>query len=197
MSYEAHATMIITCITTSVYVYAIVELVNICLAMCIIASKAIPPTDCLSLLFNVWFGFMTFLLVHSIRSIIFALFFPDTTKTPEAKPKSTMFLLDDAKTGIRLDTTLDISSIAAYLFMNALTAHGPPNPATAETPNPATAEPLTTEPQPATETPPKSPGTPDSERSQAETAGRDTETRPRHFKRPATTEEILRESETD
>lgn len=84
MAYETHVTMAINCITTSLYIYAVIELVKVCLGMITIAAKHIPPTDCLSMVFNLWFGIMTFSVVMAVRPILSSLFSRvETQKTPE------------------------------------------------------------------------------------------------------------------
>jgi len=164
MSYETHVTMAINCITTSVYIYAVLELVSICLIMISLTAKNVPPTDCLSTLFNVWFGVVTIGLVVAVRSLICALCFPDVTKENMTQPISTLIAGKDGMT-FRFTQHEDnsnanplVACIAKIILREQpKSTNAPSDQSTAATAQAAQ--------------PPKSPGTPDSERSQAETEG--------------------------
>jgi hypothetical protein len=164
MSYENHVTMAINCITTSVYIYAILELVSTCLVMITLTAKNVPPTDCLSTLFNVWFGVVTFGLVMAVRSLICALCFPDVTKEKMTQPISTLIAGKDGMS-FRFTQNEDNAKASPLVFSIAKiilreqpkSTNAPSDQSTAATAQAAQ--------------PPKSPGTPDSERSQAETEG--------------------------
>jgi hypothetical protein len=164
MSYETHVTMAINCITTSVYIYAVLELVSTCLIMISLTAKNVPPTDCLSTLFNVWFGVVTFGLVVAVRSLICALCFPDVTKEKITQPISAIFAHKDGM-GFRFTQHEDndktdrlVCCISKIIFdEQSKSTNAPSDQSTAATTQAAQ--------------PPKSPGTPDSERSQAETEG--------------------------
>lgn len=167
MSYETHVTMAIKCITTSIYVYAVVELLAECLAAMIVAAKSVPPTDSFSMLFNIWFGFVIFTLVVALRPLIHALFFSEATSKKLLEPVCSLVICnkDDCSSKYAIfDKTL-----AAFLFEHnkiAGTQHAATDPKPSEPVHPAPAATA------QSTTPPKSPGTPDSlgeERSQADT----------------------------
>ena len=177
MSYETHVTMAINCITTSVYVYAVFELISVCLAMMTIAAKTIPPTDCLSMLFNLWFGIVTLGIIMSMKSLLYALFFSDAAKQKLTSPDCSLIICNKDDSALKYniyDYNDKTITLAATLFKLSLMANTEPS-GSATGPKPS--EPTQpTHPAPAataqSTTPPKSPGTPDSlneERSQADT----------------------------
>ena len=170
MSYEAHATMAINCITVSVYTYAVLELIAVCLTMMLITAKNVPPTDFLSFLFNIWFGIMTFAIVMAMRTLLAALFFSDAFKETIKQPSSTTTIAHDDGSGVKytqyggsesgsVGPLLFKLSMLKFLAGNAEASQAPPQPEAAKPAEPA-------DPTPAQ---PKSPGTPDSERSGADT----------------------------
>ena len=161
MSYETHVTMAINCIATSIYVYAVFELITVCLTMIIFASKNVPPTDFFSMLFNVWFSLVTVVMVTILRSLLFALFFPDSVKE---KPICAFSSVGNGKNILNYsmyENKDEAIRLGGYLFNTNIAAQLP-----------SVAKPVDSNPAKTAQTPPKSPGTPDSsaeERSQAET----------------------------
>ena len=144
MAYEQHVTMAINCITTSVYVYAVIELVTVCLGMIVIAAKHIPPTDCLSMVFNLWVGIVALGIVVGVRPILSLLFSAETQKTPE--PICSFAVANENQSGFQFtmyEKSNEAVTLGSYLFSTNNAAK--------------------------TTTPPKSPGTPDEERSQEDT----------------------------
>ena len=150
MAYEQHVTMAINCITTSVYVYAVIELVSVCLGMIVIAAKHIPPTDCLSMVFNLWVGIVALGIVVGVRPILSLLFSAETQKTPE--PICSFAVANENQSGFKF-TMYEKSNEAVTLGSYLFTANTNANTPDAKT----------------TTTPPKASGTPDEERSQADT----------------------------
>jgi hypothetical protein len=117
MSYEAHVTMAINCITTSVYVYAVFELIAVCLAIIIAAAKTVPPIDLCSMLFNLWFSIVTMAMVVFMRPVLVALFFPHGF----AKPTCEISVARKDKGIMTLSTfgtAREVSTIAGY-FVHA------------------------------------------------------------------------------
>ena len=175
MSYETHVTMAINCITTSIYVYAVFELITVCLSMIIIAAKTVPPTDFLSMLFNLWFGIMTFAIVAAMRSLISSLFFYDASKQKLNEPACTFIVQDKAGNASKLtvyDTNynaLTLPEAIAKLNIAKQMSDADPSSTGSKPSEPAqTAQAANSQ----STQPPKSPGTPDSEeRSQADTEG--------------------------
>lgn len=171
MSYETHVTMAINCITTSVYIYAVVTLIEVCLFMMPVAAKTVPPTDYLSLLFNLWFGIVTFGIIMAMRTLLFSLFFSDAYKLKIVQPDCSFVTYN--KHGSALNYTVHqtndntVSLGAALLKINLAEC-----PAAGSKPSEPTQTAKPTQAAKTPQAPSKSPGTPDSlteERSQADT----------------------------
>lgn len=103
MSYETHVTMAINCIKTAIYVYAVIELITVCLAMVTFTAKEITPTNGLSMLFNLWFGVVTLGIVMALRSLLYALFFSDEAKKNINKPVCSLLVHHKNETAIRYE----------------------------------------------------------------------------------------------
>jgi hypothetical protein len=175
MSYEAHATTIINCFTVTVHAYTMLMLIDSCLAMVLFAAKSVPPTDCLSILFNIYFGVMMVAMVNATQTIFRGLFFWDKLKDDE--PALTTLMVAPNGNAVKCTTHGIMGKeeiLALILRMGIATQHLSRAMHTAESPKPAEATTASTStPEPAnatgTQTPPPCPGTPDSERSQADT----------------------------
>jgi hypothetical protein len=175
MSYEAHATTLINCFTATVHAYSVIILIDSCLAMVLVAAKNVPPTDCLSILFNIYFGVMMVAMVNATQAIFRGLFFWDKMKDYE--PALTTVMVAPDGNAVKCITHGKVSKediLTAIVKMCIATRNYARDMNSAESPKPA--EPTTTStsiPEPANatgaQTPPPCPGTPDSERSQADT----------------------------
>jgi hypothetical protein len=86
MSYEAHVTMVIQCLTISAYTYAVLMLADDILFMVIAAAKYIPPTDFYSFLFNIYFGFVALGMAITAMNLLRKLFFLEAFKEKMAQP---------------------------------------------------------------------------------------------------------------
>ena len=86
MSYETHVTMLINCFTTSVHVYVVLAIIESCLGMTLVAAKHVPPTNFLSVLFNVGFGLLTYAIVKEMKGLLLGLYFPDITHEMLTRP---------------------------------------------------------------------------------------------------------------
>ncbi len=193
MSYETHVTMVINCFATSVYVYAVFELITWCLAIIAVTAKHVPPTDCFAMFFNLWFGFLTICIVTVTMPLLRSLFFADAYKLKLAEGDFSIMGL--TKEGITFKCSINESGAkiidVASNLANKIAEIGrltvvavcskspePVQPTAAQTTQDSGAQPLISPGTPtAAQTaqassaqPPKSPGTPDSEQcSQADT----------------------------
>ena len=173
MSYEAHATTLINCFTATVHAYSVIILIDSCLTMVLAAAKNVPPTDCLSILFNIYFGVMMVAMVNATQAIFRGLFFWDKLKDDE--PALTTLMVAPNGNAVKCTTHGTVSKeeiLALIVRMYIATQHCAQAMHSAESPKPAeatTASTSTPEPTNSAQTPPPCPGTPDSERSQADT----------------------------
>lgn len=156
MSYETHITMSINYIATSFYIYAVFELITMCLTMIINAAKSVPPTDFLSVLFNIWFSVVTLCTIIIMRPLIYSLLSPSSSKEKPVQPVCTFAADNKCQLFTMYENSPQATQLGAF-FVNAIQS-SPPKPEALD--NTQTTQ------------SPKSPGTPNlqaEERSQADT----------------------------
>ena len=126
MSYETHVTMAINVITTSIYVYAVFELITVCLSMITLTAKTVPPTDFLSMLFNLWFGIMTFGVVNAFRPMLSSLF--SCQKSPD--PVCSFTACNEKQSALKFTMygkSDEAVKLGCFLFSANAAASMPPN----------------------------------------------------------------------
>ncbi len=176
MSYENHVTMIIQGFTILAYAYAAVQLTETSLTMITLAAKNTPPVDYLSLIFNVYFGFITFSVVLVTARLLRDLFYYEITKEKLMQPLYGVHAMTEDGGCIRYvnNSKETPTTLAGFLFDSVL---GTPNTesgseSVADQAHPKQPEPTKTATTTQQQT--KSPATPDSARSNAETVTYDT-----------------------
>lgn len=139
MSYEAHVTMLIHCLSACAYALMVLLVAESCTFMMLASAKSSPPTSLYPLLWNVWFGLVTFVIFKETLGLLKFILYADASKAPISK--SVIVTQDGAQVSI-CDYESSIDLAALLYTLKSSTKGYEPN---------------------------KRPSTPDSERSKAET----------------------------
>ena len=161
MVLEAQLNLILNCMVTTVYLYAIASFFTTALVSVVFAAEHVPPTNGFALVFNLWFGGLMLAVLSIMRSLIGGLLFPGIL----SEPSTSVNLLygGDGAFSIKIANTKggsDVNTLAGTL-LNVALSHKQ------DTASPAVPDESNT-PSTNVQTVPKSPSS--SEHSQADTA---------------------------
>lgn len=98
---ESLATILVHCLTVSVYTYFVYEVAFLSLRLVVLATTITPPKDILSLLCIVWIGLITLSIFLSSIAMLKRLFFAGYLKKEIENLQSTTIIVLDEKRSVK------------------------------------------------------------------------------------------------